>query len=85
VASGFPSLQSRFVLGLYAPPGTSAGIIGTINAASNNALKSTSVQAGLKKLGAEAAGGTVADFAAFMSAYAKASAEMVAKAGVQPE
>jgi tripartite-type tricarboxylate transporter receptor subunit TctC len=85
VTSGFPSLQSRYILGLYAPPGTSAGIIGKINAASNDALKSASIQAGLKKLGAEAAGGTVADFAAFMSAYARTSADMVATAGIQPE
>jgi tripartite-type tricarboxylate transporter receptor subunit TctC len=85
VTSGFPSLQSRYILGLYAPPGTSASIIGKINAASNDALKSASIQAGLKKLGAEAAGGTVADFAAFMLAYAAKSAEMVATAGIQPE
>jgi tripartite-type tricarboxylate transporter receptor subunit TctC len=85
VTSGFPTLQSKFILGLYAPPGTSASIIGKLNSATNDALKSASIQSGLKKLGAEAAGDTVAEFTAFMSAYAKTSAEIVAATGIQPE
>jgi tripartite-type tricarboxylate transporter receptor subunit TctC len=85
VASGFPMLQSTYTLGLYAPPGTPKPIIEKLNAAANDALKSASIQAGLKKLGAAALGGTVPEVTAYMSASAKAEAEMVAAAGIQPE
>ena len=83
--SGFPGLRSDYSLGLYAPPGTPASIVETINTAANDALKSANMTASLRKLGAVAIGGSVPDFAAFMSANAKASADMVAAAGIQPE
>lgn len=83
--SGFPGLQSAYSLGFYAPPGTPASIVEAINTATNDALKSANIKASLMKLGADAMGGSVRDFAAFMSANAKASADMVAAAGIQPE
>ena len=85
VASGFPMLQTVYRLGLYAPLATPANIVETLNKAVNEALKSTSIQAGLKKLGADVIGGSAQSFAAFMLANAKASAEMVAAAGVEPQ
>lgn len=85
VASGFPMLQSTYTLGLYAPPGTPKGIIEKLNGAANEALKSAGVEAGLKKLGATALGGSVPEVAAFMSTRAKAEAEMVAAAGIRPQ
>jgi tripartite-type tricarboxylate transporter receptor subunit TctC len=85
VASGFPTLQTVYRLGLYAPPDTPANIVEMLNRSVNDALKSTNIQQGLRKLGADAMGGSAQSFAAFMLANAKASAEMVAAAGVQPQ
>ena len=64
---------------------TPASIIEKLNMAANEALSSANIQAGLKKLGADAIGGSVRNVAAFMAANAKTSVEMVAAAGIQPE
>jgi hypothetical protein len=56
-----------------------------LNRSVNDALKSANIQTGLRKLGADAMGGSAQSFAAFMLANAKASAEMVAASGVQPQ
>jgi tripartite-type tricarboxylate transporter receptor subunit TctC len=85
VASGFPMLQTVYRLGLYAPLATPANIVEMLNRSVNDALKSTKIQEGLRKLGADAMGGSAQSFAAFMLANAKASAEMVAAAGVEPQ
>jgi tripartite-type tricarboxylate transporter receptor subunit TctC len=85
VASGFPTLQTVYRLGLYAPPATPANIVEMLNRSVNDALKSANIQTGLRKLGADAMGGSAQSFAAFMLANAKASAEMVAASGVQPQ
>jgi len=84
-AAGFPMLQSVYTLALYAPAGTPAPIIAKLNAATNDTLKTDTVQGGLSKLGAVALGGSVPDVSAYMSANAKKAAEMVAAAGIQPE
>jgi tripartite-type tricarboxylate transporter receptor subunit TctC len=84
-AAGFPMLQSVYTLALYAPSGTPAGIIDRLNTATNEALKTDTVQAGLSKLGAVALGGSVPDVSAYMSANAKRAAEMVAAARIKPE
>jgi tripartite-type tricarboxylate transporter receptor subunit TctC len=84
-ASGFPTLQTVYRLGLYAPPATPANVVEMLNRSVNHALKSANIQEGLRKLGADAMGGPAQSFAAFMLANAKASAEMVAAAGVQPQ
>jgi tripartite-type tricarboxylate transporter receptor subunit TctC len=84
-AAGFPTLQTVYRLGLYAPPATPANIVEMLNRSVNDALKSTNIQEGLRKLGADAMGGSAQSFAAFMLANAKASAEMVAAAGVEPQ
>jgi tripartite-type tricarboxylate transporter receptor subunit TctC len=85
VASGFPTLQTVYRLGLYAPRATPTNIVDALNKSVNDALKSTNIQEGLRKLGADTIGGSAQNFAAFMQANAKASAEMVATAGVQPQ
>jgi tripartite-type tricarboxylate transporter receptor subunit TctC len=85
VEAGFPMLQSVYTLALYAPSGTPAPIIDRLNAATNESLKSESVQAGLMKLGAVPLGGSVPDVSAYMAANAKRAAEMVSAAGIQPE
>jgi tripartite-type tricarboxylate transporter receptor subunit TctC len=85
VKTGFPRLQALYTLGLYAPPGTPASIIDKVNMATNDALKSADIRAGLKKLGADAVGGSPQKFAAFMLANAKTSADMVATVGIKPE
>jgi tripartite-type tricarboxylate transporter receptor subunit TctC len=85
VAGGFPTLQTVYRLGLYAPRATPTNIVEALNKSVDAALKSANIQAGLRKLGADAIGGSAQGFAAFMLANAKASAEMVAAAGVQPQ
>jgi tripartite-type tricarboxylate transporter receptor subunit TctC len=85
VESGFPRLQVTFMQGLYAPVGTPASIVEKLNAAANDALKSADIQASLKKLGAEAKGGSVKTFAAVIAATAKTSADLVEAVGIKPE
>jgi tripartite-type tricarboxylate transporter receptor subunit TctC len=85
VASGFPTLQTVYRLGLYGPRAMPANIVEALNRAVNVALQSTNMQESLRKLGADAIGGSAQSFATFMLANAKASAEMVAAAGVQPQ
>jgi tripartite-type tricarboxylate transporter receptor subunit TctC len=82
---GFPMLQATYTLGLYAPPGTPTAIVEKLNAAANQALTSTTVQAGLRELGATARGGSVSEVTAYMAASARAQAEIVAAAGIRPE
>jgi tripartite-type tricarboxylate transporter receptor subunit TctC len=85
VEAGFPMLQQVYTLALYAPAGTPAGIIDRLNAATNETLKTDTLQTGLSKLGAVALGGSVPDVSAYMAANTKKAAEMVAAAGIQPE
>jgi tripartite-type tricarboxylate transporter receptor subunit TctC len=85
VAAGFPMLQSVYTLGLYAPAGTPAPVIGKLNSAANETLKTATVQAGLSKLGAVALGGSVPDVSAYMAANTKKAATMVAAAGIEPQ
>jgi tripartite-type tricarboxylate transporter receptor subunit TctC len=85
VASGFPTLQTVYRLGFYGPRATPANIVDALNRSVNVALKSTNMQESLRKLGADAMGGSAQSFATFMLANATASAEMVAEAGVQPQ
>jgi tripartite-type tricarboxylate transporter receptor subunit TctC len=85
VASGFAMLQTVYRLGLYAPLATPANIVETLNKAVNEALRSASIEAGLKKLGADVIGGSAQSFATFMAVNAQASAEMVAASGVQAQ
>jgi tripartite-type tricarboxylate transporter receptor subunit TctC len=82
---GFPMLQATYTLGLYAPPGTPTAIIEKLNAVANEALTSTTVQAGLRELGGTARGGSVSEVTAYMATSAKAQAEIVAAAGIRPE
>jgi len=85
VASGFPTLQTVYRLGLYAPRATPTNIVDALNKSVNDALKSANIHEGLRKLGADTIGGSAQSFAAFMLANAKASAEMVTASGVQPQ
>ena len=58
--------------GIFAPAGTPAAAIGRVNAALNEALRSTELVKSLNARGADAVGGTAADFARVVRAdYAK--------------
>jgi tripartite-type tricarboxylate transporter receptor subunit TctC len=62
IEAGFPQLQNTFWLGVVAPAGTPAEIIGKLNAAFHESLKPPETRARLANLGAEIKVGTPAEF-----------------------
>jgi tripartite-type tricarboxylate transporter receptor subunit TctC len=65
--SGIPDYSTTFWSGVIAPAGTPAEIVGKLNAAINEGLKSPAVQDMLVKVGSQAAPGTPQEFAAFIA------------------
>jgi hypothetical protein len=66
VESGLPKLQVTFWSGVLATAGTPASIIGKLNAALNEEMRSKDIDAVLVKLSAKPKLGTPQDFATFM-------------------
>lgn len=81
--SGYPKLMASFWSGLLAPAGTPAPIVGKLNGAVNEILKSTDAQAGLTRLSAEAKIGSPQDFAAFIAAEAPRWAAIANETGIK--
>jgi tripartite-type tricarboxylate transporter receptor subunit TctC len=69
--------------GILAPAGTRADLIGRLNAAINESLKSAEVKAGLAKLGWEAQISTPAEFAAFLAADSEKWPPIVKASGLK--
>src|SRR5471030_2067513 len=65
---GYPSVQIGHWAGLYAPRGTPEPIIQQMNTAMQAAIKTAEVQDKLAASGIESAGGSVANFVAFIAA-----------------
>jgi tripartite-type tricarboxylate transporter receptor subunit TctC len=62
--AGYPDLAITFWMGLWAPPGTPAEIVETLNAGVNRSLTSPEMVAAMAKAGFDVRGGAAADFAA---------------------
>jgi hypothetical protein len=70
--AGVPDYGVTTFNGIAAAAGTPANIVGMLNAAMNEGLKSDEIQATIKRLGAVSTPGTPAEFTAFIAAqYAK--------------
>jgi tripartite-type tricarboxylate transporter receptor subunit TctC len=81
--SGLPDLQMITWNGLVAPAGTPDAIVGRINAAINDALKSPPVREALAKFSSEPLGGSPQEFTAFVAAESKKWTEIVRLSGVK--
>jgi len=81
--TGFPKLQATYWNGVLAPAGTPTNIVGKLNAAINEILKSPDLQATLVKLSAKPKIGSLQDFAAFIAAERKKWTEVADAAGVK--
>jgi tripartite-type tricarboxylate transporter receptor subunit TctC len=66
--SGLPGFEASVWYALLAPTGTSPAIIGRLNAATNDYLKTPQAEATFANLGIERAGGTAEELKAFIAA-----------------
>jgi tripartite-type tricarboxylate transporter receptor subunit TctC len=80
--AGFPK---EIWFGLLAPAGTPAKIVGELNHAVNEGLRSEEVRAGLAKLGIEARSGTAQDFAAALADQVRDWKVVVDATGIKVE
>ena len=83
--SALPGFESSQWWGLYGPAGMPSPIESRLNAETNKVLKTEDVRKRLAADGAEAAGGTPADLAAFHKTDFEKWARVVKAAGVKPE
>ena len=82
---GLPELTLEFWAGMMAPAGTPPEIVGKLNAAINETLRSPEMKEAMAKLGFEAKLGSPQDFANFMAEEIPRWAEIVKKTGVKFE
>jgi tripartite-type tricarboxylate transporter receptor subunit TctC len=80
--SGFPT---EVIFGLLAPAGTPAAIIGRLNGAVNDGLRSAEVRASLDAIGVEARIGTPEAFAAMLDEQARQWKAVIEEIGVAAE
>ena len=71
--------------GLLAPAGTPKDVVAKLNAEVNKALAAPEVREKLMAAGIEPAGGTPAQFSAFITAEMQRWAQVAQRAGIQPE
>ncbi|HEY5216012.1 MAG TPA: tripartite tricarboxylate transporter substrate binding protein [Pseudolabrys sp.] len=82
---GFPTVQIGHWAGLLAPRGTPEPIIQRMNAEMQAAIKTSDVQDKLAASGIESAGGSVADFVAFITTERQRLGALAAKAKMTAE
>ena len=85
VESGFPDFTHDAWAGVVAPAGTSPQIVTRLNAAVNEALRSTEMQTSLARLSALPKSGSPQDFAAFIAAEMPKWAALVKLSGAKVE
>ena len=83
--AALPGFESTQWWGLYGPAGLPVAIVNRLSAETNKVLKTADVRKRLAADGAEAAGGTPAQLAAFHKADFEKWAKVVKAAGVKPE
>jgi tripartite-type tricarboxylate transporter receptor subunit TctC len=82
---GLPAMDIALWYGMVAPAGTPAPVLQRLNAELNRILAMPDVRKALADQGAEVAGGTPEDFAAFMRAEIARWGPVVKAAGIKPE
>jgi tripartite-type tricarboxylate transporter receptor subunit TctC len=80
--AGLPDLTLEFWAGVLAPAGTPPAIVGKLNAAINETLRSPEMKDSMAKLGFDAKIGSPQDFAAFIAEEIPRWAEIVKATGV---
>src|SRR5215204_2811220 len=83
--SGYPDYVLSFWTGIVAPAGTSADIVGKLNAAIGESLKSPSIQGHLAKFNVEATIQTPQEFAAFIAGEAEKWGGIIKTANIKAE
>ena len=83
IESGFPGLSLGFWTGLWAPAGTPAAIVDTLNASVNRMMATPEMRTAMQRLGVEPRIGTPKDFADFIAAEAPKWQRIVEASGVQ--
>jgi len=83
--SGIADYVTTFWTGVVAPAGTPVDIVGKLNAAINDGLKSPQVHDSLVKAGAQPAPGSPQDFANFIAAEARKWSAIAQTAGIDPQ
>ena len=83
IESGFGRFIANYWAAVAAPSGTPDKIVGRLNAAINDALRTSDVQAALAKLGADAKIGSPQDAATFIAAKSAKWAVVAKAAGVK--
>ena len=83
IESGFPGLSLGFWAGLWAPPGTPAAIVDTLNGTANRVLDRPDTRAAMQRLGVRPSIGTPKDFADFIANEAPKWRRIVEASGVQ--
>jgi len=83
--SGFATLRSTFWAGVVAPKGTPAGVVGKLNLAINEILKSPELETNLAKINAMPKLGSPEDFALFMAAETQKWTKVIAAAGIKAD
>ena len=83
IESGYPDFVTVAFTGVVAPAGTPASIVTRLNAAINESLTSSEVQATFGKLAVEQRVGSAADFAAFLARERERWGAIIKAAGVK--
>jgi tripartite-type tricarboxylate transporter receptor subunit TctC len=82
---GLPALTLEFWAGMLAPAGTPPDIVGKLNAAINETLRSDEMKAAMTKLGFDAKIGSPQDFAKFIAEETPRWTEIAKATGVKAE
>ena len=83
IESGFANVTGDYWAGIVAPVGTPASIIGKLNNALNDIMRSREVEAALTKLGAQASLGTPEEFATFLAAERQKWSSIIQTVGIR--
>jgi tripartite-type tricarboxylate transporter receptor subunit TctC len=85
IEAGFPQLELNAWTGILAPAGTPAAIVNKLNAAVNESLKSSELQASFAKMSFETKVMSPQEFAAFFTAEGAKWPPIVKAAGIKAE
>ena len=85
VEAGYADMPYDTLFGIVAPSGTPAGVIGRLNAAINDALRSADMRASFVRLGIEPKITTPGEFAAIIAEEGPKWAEIVRITGIKAE
>jgi tripartite-type tricarboxylate transporter receptor subunit TctC len=83
IESGVPDYVVLTFIGIVAPAATPPAIVGRLNAAINQALRTPEVMAAAARLSAELKPGRPEDFAAFLATEREKWTDVVRRSGIQ--